>query len=529
MDRRHVLIAWSALLVTYALGACVPVMDVDAAQYASMSAQMARDGHWLQLFDRDLPYLDKPPLLFWLSAASVKLFGVLPWAYKLPSILFALAGCWGVFKFTRLHYDTRTAHTAALVYGSSVAMLQMTNDVRCDTLLTSNVILAIWAGMAWLKDRRTLHLLLAAVFIALAMLAKGPIGLAVPALALGGHVAITGQWRALRDARLLLVPLSVGLLLLPMCFGLYRQHGAHGISFYFWEQSFGRITGSNRWRDDSSGLFFLHTFLWVALPWTLFALFGLVTGLLGIFRRKRALREYASICGVVLTVIALSFSHYKLPHYLFVIMPLVAVVVARALTTAHARLLALVQLAVAALIGALALWLAFVSLPATLPVWAFVLVASVVPAAIAYARSSDWARGFWPTQIVAISAALLLNGQIYPSLLKYQAGSEVGNKVRELGIPQADLMNLATLSRALDFHAGYSVPWLRDVREANAAIRPGLYIYCDSEGRDALLRAGHPALQEWTFPAYPVQVLTLDFLRPERQATVVKTNYLLRF
>lgn len=529
MDRRHVLIAWSALLLAYTLGACVPVMDVDAAQYASMSAQMAREGNWLQVFDREVSYLDKPPLLFWLSAFSLKFFGLQPWAYKLPSILFALAGCWGVFKFARLHHDARTAHTAALVYGSSVAMLQMTNDVRCDTLLTSNVILAIWAGMAWLKERHTLHLLLVGVFAGLAMLAKGPIGFAVPALAIGGHVAITGQWRALRDARILCVPVIIWVLLLPMCIGLYRQHGLHGISFYFWEQSFGRITGSNRWRDDSTGYFFLHTFLWVALPWTLFALRGLLTGVVGIVRRKHLLPEYASICGVILTVIALSLSHYKLPHYLFVIMPLVAVITARAICGAHARVLALVQFGIALLIAVAALWLAFVSLPVAIPVWALALIACIALAAVAYARIVDWSRAFWPTQIVAIGVALVLNGQAYPALLKYQAGSEVGNKVRELGIEEGDLMNLATLSRALDFHAGHTVPWLRNISEADAAMRPGLYIYCNSEGRDALLRAGHPAAQEWTFRAYPVQVLTLDFLLPERRANLVKTNYLLRF
>ena len=529
MDRRHVLIAWSALLLAYALGACVPVMDVDAAQYASMSAQMEREGNWLQVFDREVSYLDKPPLLFWLSALSLKLFGLVPWAYKLPSILFALAGCWAVFKFMRLHHDARTAHTAALVYGTSVAMLQMTNDVRCDTLLTSNVMLSIWAGMAWLKERRMYHLGLAAAFIGLAMLAKGPIGFVVPLLAIGGHAAITGQWLALRNVRLLLVPAIIGTLLLPMCIGLYEQHGLHGISFYFWEQSFGRITGANRWRDDSTGLFFLHTFLWVALPWTLFVLRDLLGGIVGILRRKRVLPEYASLCGVALTVIALSFSHYKLPHYLFVIMPLVAVMAARALCGAHGRVLAMVQFAIALLIGAVALWLAFVSLPVPVPVWACILVACVVVAIVVYLRGSGWSRAFWPTQIAAIGTALVINGQIYPELLKYQAGSEVGIKVRELGIKETDLMNLATLSRALDFHAGYSVHWLRDISEAEAAMRPGLYIYCDKDGRDALLRAGHRPVQEWDYPAYAVQVLTLDFLLPERRAAVVGTHYLLRF
>lgn len=526
MDRRLVLIAWSALLLAYALGACVPVMDVDAAQYASMSAQMVREGNWLQVFDRDASYLDKPPLLFWLSALSLKVFGLEPWAYKLPSILFALAGCWGVFKFARLHRDARTAHTAALVFGSSVAMLQMTNDVRCDTLLTSNVILGLWAGMAWLNGRRTHHLLLAALFIGLAMLAKGPIGLVVPALALGGHVAITGQWRALRDPRLLFVPVILAVFLLPMCIGLYQQHGADGLRFYFWDQSFGRITGSNRWQDDSTGFFFLHTFLWVALPWTLFALTGLFSVIL---RRGRSLPEYASISGVVLTVIALSFSHYKLPHYLFVVMPLASVIAAHALGNTHARVLDLFQFAIVLCIGGGALWLSLKSFPIDNPIWPYALIACFLLAIVVYARSTSASRALWPSLIVSIGTALVINGHFYPALLKFQSGSQVGIKVRELKIHKDDLANLATMSRALDFHAGYSVHWLRDIGEAHAAMRQGLYIYCNEEGRAALLNDGQTPTETWIFPAYPVQVLTTDFLVPERRGALVRTHYLLKF
>lgn len=504
-------------------------MDVDAAQYASMSAQMLREGNWIRVFDREVSYLDKPPLLFWLSACSLKLFGHSALAYKLPSALFAFAGCWGVFKFTRLHHDLRTAHIAALVYGSTVAMLQMTNDVRCDTLLTANVILATWAAMAWLARRQLRHLLLTALFIGLAMLSKGPIGAVVPGLAVGGHLAITGQWRALRDRRLFVVPLTIGLLLAPMCYGLYQQHGAHGLRFYFWEQSFGRITGSNRWHDDSTGFFFVHTLLWVAAPWTLFIVLGIVKESFGVLRRKSRLPEYASLCGCVLVLFALSFSHYKLPHYLFVLMPFASVIGARMLIGQHPRVLDLVQLLLVLMVAVLTFWLSLAAFPAGGTPWAVGVGLLAVAGTIMYVRSREHARALWPTFIVTIGAVLVINGHFYPTLLGFQAGAQVGNTVRQLGVAQADLRNFATLSRALDFHAGYRVEWLRDIREASASIRPGRYIYCNDEGRRALMSAGHTPLQEWSFQAFPVQVITVDFLLPERRPSVLGTHYLLRY
>ena len=58
----------------------IPLIDIDAAQYASMSREMASTGNYLQLYDLGADYLDKPPLLFWLSSLSIQLFGVHDWA-----------------------------------------------------------------------------------------------------------------------------------------------------------------------------------------------------------------------------------------------------------------------------------------------------------------------------------------------------------------------------------------------------------------------------------------------------------------
>ena len=68
----------------------VDTMDVDASQYAEISREMMVSGDYLHIYDRGIEYLDKPPLLFWLSATSMKIFGVNNFGYKLPSHLLAL-------------------------------------------------------------------------------------------------------------------------------------------------------------------------------------------------------------------------------------------------------------------------------------------------------------------------------------------------------------------------------------------------------------------------------------------------------
>ena len=62
-------------------------MEVDATQYASMSVELLQSKSYLQFTDLGKDYLDKPPLLFWLSALSIALFGNTTWAFKIPSFI----------------------------------------------------------------------------------------------------------------------------------------------------------------------------------------------------------------------------------------------------------------------------------------------------------------------------------------------------------------------------------------------------------------------------------------------------------
>jgi 4-amino-4-deoxy-L-arabinose transferase-like glycosyltransferase len=89
------------------IGLGIDMMDIDAAQYASISREMMQSGNFLQLYDAGVNYLDKPPFLFWVSSISLKLFGVNNFAYKLPSFLFAILAVYAVFKFSLLYYQKK--------------------------------------------------------------------------------------------------------------------------------------------------------------------------------------------------------------------------------------------------------------------------------------------------------------------------------------------------------------------------------------------------------------------------------------
>ena len=127
--------AIAGILLIYFLNLFIDIMDVDAAQYASISREMLDTNSWLQVFHRGADYLDKPPLLFWLSAVSLKIFGIHSFAYKLPSVLILLLGMFSFYKLALLFYDRKTSAAALLIVATTQAWLQITNDIRTDTIL----------------------------------------------------------------------------------------------------------------------------------------------------------------------------------------------------------------------------------------------------------------------------------------------------------------------------------------------------------------------------------------------------------
>ncbi|MBU1820957.1 MAG: glycosyltransferase family 39 protein, partial [Bacteroidetes bacterium] len=245
-------------------------MDIDAAQYASIGREMVQNNNFLQVQHRGVDYyLDKPPLLFWLSALVFKVLGFTNFAYRLVPILSSLLGIYAIYRFARLYYSDLTSYTAALVMGSCQAYFLMNHDVRTDTLLTNSVTVAIWQLAAFRLLGGWRYFLGGFIFVGLAMLAKGPIGLIVPAAAFFVDIVLKRDWKNLFRWEWLLGIVVIGLVLLPYCIGLLRQYGTEGIYFFFWKQSFGRITGENSWDNNAPLWFQAQNFLWSFLPWVL--------------------------------------------------------------------------------------------------------------------------------------------------------------------------------------------------------------------------------------------------------------------
>jgi 4-amino-4-deoxy-L-arabinose transferase-like glycosyltransferase len=328
-------------IFTYLISWQIPLMEIDAVQYANISREMLQHRNFFQVYDQGLDYLDKPPMLFWLSSVSMWIFGIHDAAYRLPSFLFSLLSIYSTYCFARLYYTERTALLSALVLAGSQALFLINHDVRTDTMLMGWVIFSIWKLASWLQNRNWQPLLLSAAGIAGGMMTKGPVALMVPVFAFSVHFILSRSFKLFFLREYLFILMVIAVLLIPMSVGLYRQYDLHpekimdghqgvsGLRFFYWTQSFGRITGASSWHENKSFFFLFENLLWGFLPWTILFVLGLITGIREWLRNKFFIRpgeEAISLGGFLITYCALATSNYQLPHYIYVVLPLASVI-----------------------------------------------------------------------------------------------------------------------------------------------------------------------------------------------------------
>ncbi len=536
------------IAILYFTAIRVDTMDVDASQYAEISREMLKSGDYLHVYDRGLNYLDKPPFLFWVSAASMKVFGVNNFGYKFPSILFALLALYATYRLARLFYGEATGRMAALVLASCQGMFLMTNDIRCDTILMAWVITAVWLIQEWYVQCKPKYILLGFAAIGFGMMTKGPIALMVPVFCFASDWALKRQWRSFFRPVYLLGLVIIAVLLIPMSIGLYQQFDLHpekimegkqhvsGLRFFYWSQSFGRITGESPWKNDVDISFLLLNMLWSFLPWIFLFVPAVIINVVQLVKQKFRLQpqqEWLSTGGFLITYLALGSSSYQLPHYIFVAYPLAAIVTAKLLWDivegekykVFLRIMQPFQVVISflLLVASLALMVyVFPQKPLVIAVWVVFFIGWLF---IAFRRSLK-GKIFWLTAAAIIIVNVFLNNIVYPSLLQYQAGSQLGRFIYKNAIPVNKITSYKVHDALNSVHF-YAQGVVRDL-DTLTHIQNSKYLLTMDQGLKDLQKNGlaYDILDQG--PSFKVSELTPEFINPNTRSNEVKNYYLVK-
>ena len=225
------------VLFFYRLGA-PGLMDPDEGRYAEIAREIFLLHDWLIPHLNLSPYLEKPPLVYWLTALSFKALGANELAARLPSAASALGGLFLAYWLGRALWGPALAFLGATVLATCSGYVVLGRLLTLDMTFSLLLNLAIALGyLALSRERRELWPW-AYGALGLAVLTKGPVALVLAGLIWGIWVLIQRRsWRSLLQPRSWLI---LAVLVLPW-FAYVQWRYPDFFRYFILEHHFGRF------------------------------------------------------------------------------------------------------------------------------------------------------------------------------------------------------------------------------------------------------------------------------------------------
>jgi 4-amino-4-deoxy-L-arabinose transferase-like glycosyltransferase len=327
---------WVALTILVWLTASAwarPLMLPDEGRYVGVAWEMLTSGHWLTPTLDGLPFFHKPPLFYWITAASMTVFGANPWAARAAPLLGAWLGAFTLYLFTRRWVGPLAARRVALALAVQPLFLIGGQFANMDMLVAGFItatILAAADAVLRMEQRLPFGRSLAAAYAlaGLGILAKGLIGAAIPGLVMMVWLMATQRWR--KVSVLLWLP-GLGAFLAvaaPWCVAMQQQFPSF-FHYFFVVQHFQRFVGSG-FNNVQPFWFYPAVLLLFSLPWAPMLYRLAIRG----YGDRQPGDPVRSLMGVWLVTVVVFFSlpQSKLLGYVLPAVPPLAYLLADSLT-----------------------------------------------------------------------------------------------------------------------------------------------------------------------------------------------------
>ena len=306
------------------------VLDNNEGLYAEISREMLHSGDWTQWIIphlNGLSYMEKPPLLYWLTAFSFAVFGEAEWVVRLVPALACLACVGWILWFSKKMNRESGGRFAAIVFVSGLGVTAMARTLMFDMLLTCFLTGAVMHAYLYLNSRKQALLYRTMALLALALLAKGFVSLILFTAIVGAYTLVSAtsvsdfferigvwfNWRGIAVFVAISAPWHIAAMLTEPIFAW----------FYFINEHILRFLGKREPHDYYAGAwwYYLPRALIFLFPWSL-----LLPATL--FARANKLKDGSLhlflLMSWLMPLLFFSVSSAKANYYLVAIMPLAA-------------------------------------------------------------------------------------------------------------------------------------------------------------------------------------------------------------
>jgi dolichol-phosphate mannosyltransferase len=277
----------SSFALLLVLAACLffaklraPLLEPQEPRYAEIARQMYVEGRLLVPVLHGQPYLDKPPLLYWLTMGSYAVFGIYDRAARLVPGLAGVLTVVLTYWWGRRTVGDRAAFCAALMLCLSARFVYLERMLTMDCLLCLWVVAALAAAHVAVADGRWRRgwWLLSGTACGLGLLTKGPVALVLVVVPVLVHQGLDPRAARLRwRSWVAYLGVAVGLAA-PWYAAVWAAAPEFG-RYFFWTHNVVRFLAP--FDHQEPAWFFLPGLFLGMLPWTL-----LLPGLIRFLARR---------------------------------------------------------------------------------------------------------------------------------------------------------------------------------------------------------------------------------------------------
>lgn len=295
----------------------------DPLIYACISKDMVENDNWFSPQLDGRPYLNKPPLYFWLVGLSFKIFGISFYTSKIPAILLGTINVFFLyFIVNRLFNNKDLAFFSSFIFLSTHWIFKNFTTNRPESLLVFSVLLGIY-GFVLLREEHKFSGILLGLSFAIGFMTKSFFAFFLP-LIITVYGLITGESFAWLKKPHLYVAASTGLALASPWFVYYELINPGYLEHLFFGQTLNRFKEGGDVIVDP--LMYLKDLIIYYHPWLLFFIIGIIFMISKLKARKLNDNELFVLLGFILIFLTLQLSKGKSTRYLTVVTPFMSII-----------------------------------------------------------------------------------------------------------------------------------------------------------------------------------------------------------
>ncbi len=315
-----------AFLFFYGLGQ-FGLIGADEPRYAQVAREMLERRDWVTPVLGGHAWLEKPPLYYWQAMLAYSAFGVSDVAARIPAALDATLLVVAVYLFFR-RFRRGVEVDVALITASCAGVIGYARAASMDMALAATFSIAMLSWWGWRESGKRAYLALFYIFMALGMLAKGPVA---PFLAAAVIVLFA---LGARESRLVLKTFWLpGILLfcgiaLPWYIAVQMRNPQFFREFIL-QHNLARFS-SDLYHHRQPFWYYLPVMALAFVPWTVFVIAAIVESARMWWAERKSVSPEPDLewqfslfacCWLVVPVAFFSFSQSKLPGYILPAIP----------------------------------------------------------------------------------------------------------------------------------------------------------------------------------------------------------------